>query len=245
MNVGFYTAATGANQQQKRLDIHANNIANVNTYGFKAERSTFSALMYGNLAGIDGAELPRGTGARMIMAETDFADGTPAQTGRPHDYAISGEGFFGLIEPRSGEISYTRKGAFSPSSFQRMNPEGVEETVYLLSDNLGRFVLGQDGQPVEIPENDDGAALPIAVYGFDHTNGMRALGGGRFAPVDKNGAPRMLNNASVNQGFVESSNADLATELTKVIEAQRTYSYALRMVTTAEEVESTINGLRG
>lgn len=245
MNVSFYTAAVGANQQQQRLNVHANNIANINTYGFKAEKPTFSSLMYRNLQGMNGQELPRGSGSRMIMADTDFSDGALVESGHTLDYAIIGDGFFGLYDPTTEEISYTRKGSFALSGFQRPNEEGVMESVYMLSDGYGRFVLNKDGKPLEVKEDSDPGNLPIAVYGFDHTNGMRPVGTNRYLPVDKNGTPRILENSTLQQGFMEASNSDLATELTKVIESQRSYSYALKMVQTSDEIENTINGLRG
>lgn len=245
MNVSFYTAAVGANQQQQRLNVYANNIANINTYGFKAEKPTFSSLMYSNLQGINGQNLPRGTGSRMIMADTDFSGGALVESSHAYDYAIIGDGFFGLYDPASGETSYTRKGSFSLSGFQRPNENNVLEQVYMLSDGYGRFVLNKDGKPLEVPANSNPSSLPIAVYGFDNTNGMRPIGTNRYVPVDKNGPPRILEDARIQQGVMETSNSDLATELTKVIESQRTYSYALKMVQTSDEVETTLNNLRG
>lgn len=244
MNASFYTAAVGATQHQNRLNVHSNNIANVNNHGFKAETATFAALMYGNLQGIEGAELPRGSGTRMILTNTDFSGGPQSETRRDYDYSILGEGFFGLSDPVSGETSYTRKGSFSLAGFQRPDAAGELEQVYMLSDGFGRFVLGRDGLPLEVPENSTPAELPIAVYGFENTNGMQPVGSNRYLPVDKNGAPQLLEDSTIQQGFLEGSNTELAIELTKVIEAQRSYSYALKMIQTSDEVESTINGLR-
>lgn len=243
MNPSFYTAAVGAGTQQQRMNVQSNNMANVNTYGFKAKTPTFSSLMYGNLQGMNGQQLPRGTGSRMLMADTDFSSGPLYQTGRIYDHAIAGSGFFGLLDPSTGETSYTRDGSFMLSGFQRPNEEGELESIYMLSDGDGRFVLNQNGQPLEVKGSEP--SLPIAVYDFQNTNGMRQLGANRFLAIEKNGPPRLMEDSSVQQGFLEASNTDLATELTKVIEAQHSYSYALKMVQTSDEVESTINGLRG
>ncbi len=255
MNQSFYTASVGAIQQQQRLNVHSNNIANVNTYGFKAAKPTFASLMYGNMTGIDNQALPRGTGSRLLMTDLDFAIGPMAETGRPYDYALTEPScFFGLSDPQTGEISYTRDGSFALSGFQRPYREGDEgfedaepgdlKSVYMLSDGEGRFVFGQDGLPLEVdPENSE--PLPIAVFTFDNVNGMLKIGSNRFQPADKNGQPRMVDGFMPVKGFLEASATDLATELTKVIEAQRSYSYALRMLTTSDEVETTINGLRG
>lgn len=241
MNLSFYTAAVGAAQQQQRLNVQGNNIANVNTNGYKTQRPSFASLMYGNINGIDGAELPRGTGGRMIMADTDFSAGSTADTGRSQDYAIFGGGYFALLDPSTGEVSYTRDGSFSPSQYQRPDQDGVMETVYMLSDGLGRFVLSSDGGMIEV--TDPAAPQDVGVYDFVNTDGMLHVGANRFVPVGKNGQLR-FGTGEARQGVLEMSNVDLSTELTKVIEAQRSYSYALKMVQTSDEVENTINGLR-
>ena len=101
MNISFYTASVGAWQQQDRIDVHANNIANVNTYGFRAKQPSFSQLMTGPVASIEDY-MPRGYGSRMEDANTDFRQGAVIETGRVLDYAIEGAGFFGLIDITSG-----------------------------------------------------------------------------------------------------------------------------------------------
>ena len=82
MNQSFYTATVGAWQQQVRLNVHGNNIANVNNYGFKAKKPVFSDLMYGYIQGAEQEEMPRGTGAYMVTADTDFSAMGLADTGR-------------------------------------------------------------------------------------------------------------------------------------------------------------------
>ena len=88
MNMSFYTAAVGAEQQQNRLDVLGNNIANVNTTGFCAKRTVFTSLMYDFMDGVDGARLQRGSGAYMSGAETNFAAQAMPDTGRAQDYSI-------------------------------------------------------------------------------------------------------------------------------------------------------------
>lgn len=264
MNQSFYTAAVGAGQHQLRLNVQSNNIANVNTYGFKAEKPSFASLMNSGMYGINGKNVPRGTGARMIMANSDFSGGAVVPTERKYDFSIVGDGFFGLYDPSDGTTSYTRDGSFTLSEFKRPSEQGVLESVYMLSDGDGRFVLNRDGKPLEVKKTSEKLAdaenpdteeppevkslseeLPIAVYDFPNKDGMHPVGANRFVPVNKNGAPQLLANATIQRGTLEASNTDLAQELAKVIEAQRSYSYALKMVQTSDEVESTINGLRG
>ena len=254
---GFYSAAVGAQQQMRNLDIRGNNVANVNTYGYKAQVPAFESLMYGMLDGIDGNQLPRGSGSALALTGTDLSAGAMEQTGRQLDFAIAGEGFFALFDPASGEVSFTRDGSFTLSPFQVEAEEdtGAEpvdtaggdaeqtpalETRYYLSDGEGRQVLGTDGYPIVV--TDPAADLPIGVYSIQYRDGLERAGSSRFLMDDKNGAVWM-STAKVQRGYLESSKADLATELTGVIEAQRSYSYALKMVTTADEVETTINNL--
>lgn len=242
MNMSFYTAAVGVQQQQNRMNIQANNIANVNTYGYKAQKPSFAALMYDNMRGIDGAELPRGNGSHIIGAETDFRGGPITNTGYAQDYAISGAGFFALQDPTTGEISFTRDGSFTLSEFKRPDENGEMETVWHLSDGMGHFVLGGEGNRIEVTE--PSAKQPVGIFDFINTNGMQHIGGNRFMPAPKNGQVR-LGSGTLIHGSLEASNTDLANEITKVIESQRSYSYALRMVQTSDEIETTVNNLRG
>ena len=250
MNQSFYIGAVGAQQQLYHLNVHGDNNANVNTYGFKADRSYFTALMYQNHRGaLDGqyTELPMGVGARMLMTSTDHGQAGPADTGRLLDYYIEGEGFFGLVDLATGDVTFTRNGAFMMSQLQRPtgevdeNGEPIMETIYALGDDTGRFVLSEEGGL--IPVTDPKEELPIGIFDFANYDGMARLDDTRFLPVDKNGN-LWYGDGKLVQGCVERSNADLADELTKVIEAQRAYGAALKMVITSDEIESTINNLR-
>lgn len=238
----FYNAAVGAQQQMLRLNVQANNIANVNHYGFRAEKPAFEALMYRNIVGADGAELPKGAGTRVVSTATDFSQAALEETGRAQDYAIFGLGFFALFDPSTQEISFTRDGSFSPAMFQEQNEAGELEHVWYLSDGEGRQVLNTGGYPIVM--TDFNAEQPVGVFLIQYQDGLQHLDSGRFLAGDKNGDVWM-GGAQVLRGYLETSNTDLAYEISKVIEAQRAYSYALRMVTTADEVETTINGLTG
>ena len=266
MNISFYTATTGAIQQQDRLDVHANNIANVNTFGFRAKQPSFSQLMTGPVVGIE-EELARGVGARMEDAATDFRQAGLTGTERSLDYAINGSGFFGLLDPSTGEISYTRDGSFTlsqmkanetvqitepadpndPNAAPTTRTEIQEVDHWYLSDGMGRLVLGNDGRRIEVDaETAEQAvipALPVGVFDFINHDGMLSLGDNRLIPVEKNGGVGLGSGEAV-QGYLELSNADLANELAKVIESQRSFQYMLRMITTSDEIENTVNNLR-
>ena len=228
--------------------MQGNNIANVNTYGFKAERGRFASLMHADIRAIGDRQLPVGTGAAMWTTDTDFVSGATAQTGRVQDYAISGEGFFALADLKTGEISLTRNGAFQVSELQRPtekvdeNGQPIMETVMYLSDGQGRFVLSTTGGMIEV--TDRNVQQPVGVFDHISYNGMEHVEGTRFLAVEKNGDLR-LGTGTAMSGMLEMSNVDLAEEMTKMIESQRAYGMALKMVQTSDEIETTINNLRG
>ena len=248
MNQSFFIGAVGAHQQLKRLTVHGNNIANLNTYGFKAEKSRFSSLVYDDVKATDMEMRPYGVGAALWTTDTDFKSGALTETLRPQDYAIAGDGFFAVADLTSGDITLTRNGAFVISALQRPTGEvdeagqDITETIYYLSDNEGRFVLSSTGGMIEV--NDEHKEQPVGVFDYMNYDGMEHVNDTYFRAIDKNGGIRM-GEGEVMQGFLEMSNADLAEEMTKVIESQRAYGMALKMVQVSDEIETTINGLRG
>ena len=130
----FYTATVGAQQQMERMGVQGNNMANANTFGFRAEKPAFEALMYRMVDGIDGQQLPKGSGTRMVSTITDFRSAALEETGRKQDYAIVGDGFFALYDPDTGEISYTRP----RFSRQRRTEQRIRFTIWRM-ERAGRF----------------------------------------------------------------------------------------------------------
>ena len=258
MNMSFYNAAVGAYQQQLRMNVQAQNIANVNTQGYRAERAAFGELMNRNVDGIDNSRLPKGTGARMIHAPIDFSSRGFTDTGRNFDFAINGDGFFALFDPDTQEISFTRDGSFTMTQFWippaedaapevDENGEEIEPqptSVWRLSDNFGRCVLDSQGNFIVIdPENRE-ADLDVGVFDYAIHYGMLHTRDNRLIPTELNGQ-LYLGTGQVMRGMLEMSNTDLTQEFIKVIESQRAFSYCLKMVTTTDEIETTFNNLRG
>lgn len=235
MNQSFYAAAVAASQQQQSLNVVSNNIANINTIGFKSEQAQFSELLYRTYAGAED-DVFRGSGSRIIQTTTDFQNGALIARSGGQNYAINGDGFFAVQDPSTNEISYTRAG-----SFHWGNTEDNINQFYLC-DAEGNYVLNQNQQPILMGEDAE-AQYPVGVFDFINTDDMQHVGQNRLVPVAKNGNV-LAGTGSVVFGAVEGSNADLATQFTKIIEAQRSYSYALKMVQTQDEIESTINSLR-
>ena len=256
--MSFYNAAVGAYQQQLRMNVQAQNIANVNTQGYRAERAAFGELMNRNVDGIDNSRLPKGTGARMIHAPIDFSSRGFTDTGRNFDFAINGDGFFALFDPDTQEISFTRDGSFTMTQFWippaedaapevDENGEEIEPqptAVWRLSDNQGRCVLDPEGNFIVVDPDNQKAPLELGVFDYAIHYGMQHADSSRLLATDLNGQ-LYLGTGEVKQGLLEMSNTDLTQEFIKVIESQRAFSYALKMVITSDEIESTFNSLRG
>lgn len=246
MNQSFYTGAVGAQQQNFAMNVHGNNIANVNTTAFKAEKVRFSALLRQQLESIEDGNHSNGVGARLLMTSTDFSQGPLTDTGRFQDYMILGDGYFAVVDLTTNEVTFTRNGAFQVSFYERTIGEDemgnpITETVQTLVDNEGRFVLGKNGNIITV--TDPLAKQEIGVFDYGNYDGMKHQSGTEFLPIDKNGN-LYYGTGELLQGVIEGSNVDLAEVFTKVIEAQRSYTMALKMIQTSDEIETTINNLR-
>ncbi len=235
MYTSFYTAARGAMEEQKKLDVIANNFANVNNYGYKSKNAVFSDLMYYNLNNYRGDDTPLKAGVGIVVEKTDtkFDPSGFVPTQGEYDYAIVEKGFFMLRSPISGEITYSRNGHFSLSQ---------RGTQFYLVNDAGNFVLDQNRNPILVTDGE--LSGDIGVFGFNILDGMLSVGENEYQPVAKNGAPFLIPGARMVDHTLEMSGVDTADEMTKTIEAQRAYSLALRMVTTSDEIMTTINTLR-
>ena len=235
MYTSFYTAARGAMEEQKKLDVVGNNLASANNYGYKAKTTVFYDLMYYNLNNYTGEDTPlkAGTGIHVEKTNTNFDPTGFVTTEGKFDFAIVQEGFFMLRSPITNEITYTRNGRFS------MSKRGDE--FYLVNDN-GNFVLDQNRNPIRVIDGE--LSSEIGVYGFNILDGMQSIGNNEFSPVLKNGQPFLIQGAKLVDHALEMSGVNVADDFTRMIEAQRAYSYALKMVQTSDEVVNTINTLR-
>lgn len=138
-----------------------------------------------------------------------------------------------LRSPITNEITYSRNGHFS------MSKRGDE--FYLVNDN-GNFVLDQNQNPIQVIDGE--LSSEIGVYGFNILDGMQSIGNNEFTPVLKNGQPFLIPGAKLENKMLEMSGVNVADDFTRMIEAQRAYSYALKMVQTSDEIVNTINTLR-
>ncbi len=234
MNASFYTAAVGAMTEQDKMNVISNNIANINTVGYKTKSAVFMDLLYYNMHSYD--RITTGTGVKVQHTNTDYTTNgmDKAQDDSGWNFAINGDGFFMLRDQVSGDITYTRAGNF----YLSLHSDGK---FYLQTDN-NKLVLDANRRPITY-ENGYLTADP-GIYTFANTNGMESVGSTEFSPVAKNGAPYLSTDATLVEGYLELSNVNLAQEMSDTIIASRAYSYALKMVQTSDEIEETINGLR-
>lgn len=237
MNISFFNGTVGANTQQSKLDILANNVSNVQTDGFKSQNAGFLDLLYNNMDAAPPADgdLTVGSGTRVEKTDINFAEGPLMETGMAFDYAIIGEGYFALYDPGKDEIRYTRDGNFFMSQF------GEGNGFYLCAED-GSLVLDKDSRFVLVESRDDDPEL--GVFDFANKEGILLQGKSQFIPAAKNGEAVLKEDATLKRHFLEGSNVDLADQMARVIEAQRAFQLNLRMVSTADEIEQTVNGLR-
>ncbi len=241
MQQSFYTAALGAGSFNAKLSVIANNLANINNNGFKSKTVAFSDLLNYNLN--DSADavtnLMAGNGIRVQRTYTDFSASAVTQTGGQLDYAIMEDNaFFMVQDPTDDSISYTRSGRFHRGSLGG-------DTFYLLTES-NKLVLDREGRPIEVDDNGNLVeGQTVGIYTFRNPSRLLNTGNDEYVPADEGAEVILLENPVLARSALESSGTDLAKEMTQVIESQRAFSYALKMVTTSDEIESTINSLRG
>lgn len=235
MDTSFYTAAQGARARQTQMNVIANNIANVNTDGYRAQEVVFSDLMYYNMHPQGQENWRAGAGSVIERTSSSHQQGNIVETGEQKNFAIAGSGYFMLLDPSTNEVTYTRDGVFEAS--KQSNGE-----FYLVS-NTGKYVLGRDQKPIVVK---DGAVdkKTVGVFDFQITTGMLFKGENEMQATPINGDPYLVENPDIRQGCAESSNVDIGEQMSKVIESSRSYSYVLKMLQTSDEIEQAINGLR-
>ncbi len=228
---GFYAAKAGAKSYQASLDVTANNIANVNTQGYKAQQISFTDLIYTDA---QGADFLVGNGARVAGTTVNAEQGGLGQDGQL-SVAIQGEGFFAL-DIGQNEPVYTRAGGFSLS---------VEGNAVYLTASDGSYVLDQNRQHIQVTDGDVGAAIGrAALYAFPNPQELQALGDNRFAATNASGAAAADTQSQLVGSAYELSNVDLTSEITHMMLAQRGLQFSLRMIQTADELEQIVNNLR-
>lgn len=235
MNTGFYTAAAGMIWQQKGLDVTANNVSNLSTNGYKADKASFADLLYTNVKDETGnSNLKVGHGTKLGKTDTLYEKGNLDNSGQPQDYALPDERNFFAVRTSDGKVVYTRDGRFGLSKQNNGR--------FYLVNSQGSLVLDPNYQPIAVINAKQ--AQNVGVFTFRSLDGLQKNGDNTYIPTTLSGQAIAVRNAEVKQGYVEGSASDLATELSNMMVQERAYDMSARMVEMSDEVMQTVNSLR-
>lgn len=253
MHPALYVSKTGLSAQDTALATTSNNLANVNTTGFKRDRAVFQDLLYqierqpGGLSSQD-SELPSGlqlgTGVRVVGTAKEFSQGSLQVTEQPLDMAINGRGFLQVLLP-DGTISYTRDGQFQLNSngdIVTANGHPLEPAI-TVPDNTASITIGTDGTVTSLVRGDTAPTTigNITTVDFINPQGLEAIGNNLFRETGSSGDPQegtpgLDGLGTLEQGMVESSNVEVVEELVNMITTQRAYEMNSKVVSTADQM---------
>lgn len=253
MNPALWISKTGLEAQQTRMSVVSNNLANVNTTGFKRGRAEFEDLLYQNVRQV-GAQssqdtrlpsgLMLGKGVRTVSTEKLFTQGSVLQTGKDLDVAINGRGFFQVLLP-DGNLGYTRAGSFQMNNQgQMVTPNGyLVQPEITIPQNTQNVTIGQDGT---VTAKLAGEAEPsqigtLELVDFINPAGLQPIGENLYTESAASGAPQAdipgTNGLGVLvQGALESSNVNVVEELVNMIETQRAYEMNSKAISTVDQM---------
>mgnify|MGYP000453908347 FL=1 len=259
MLTALHTAFTGMEAQQMNLNTIANNLANVNTTGFKKNKIEFQDMLYekkrtvgaeegaGNLVPA-GVEI--GNGARVASTAKIYTQGQVSQTGEKMDVAVQGDGFFEVLRP-DGTTAYTRDGGFKVAS------DGRVVTNDGLPVQSGFQPVPVDAQSVNISTNGQvtiqtpggSQTFQIQLVRFNNPAGLRSMGGNLLEETPSSGTPTLGTPAeagfgSILQGYLETSNVNVAEEMVNMILAQRAYEVNSKAIQTSDQMMELTNNLK-
>jgi flagellar basal-body rod protein FlgG len=257
------TAATGMTALQQQIDVISNNLANVNTTGYKRSRANFQDLLYQHLKQVGFAaegdqRIPTGIqvglGVKLVSTQKMFAQGALNSTENDLDVAIEGDGFFRMRSPQGANL-YTRQGVFHRDG----NGNIVDSAGLILEPGLTvppqctRINISVDGIVQAYDETDPANPVnlgQILTTRFANPAGLRSVGDSMFVEtpasgVALEGVPGIEGRGTLRQGFIEESNVDVVRELVDMISAQRAFEINSQSIQTADQMLQTINRIRG
>jgi flagellar basal-body rod protein FlgG len=253
MSSALWVAKTGLDAQQTRISVISNNLANVNTAGFKESRGVFQDLIYQNARQVgsqstQNTQLPTGlmlgSGVSLVATEKLFTQGNLSQTGNPLDMAIQGRGFFQVQMP-DGTLGYTRDGSFQlDSQGQVVTSSGYPlSPAVTIPSGATSISIGTDGT---VSAQLQGSASPtqigtIQLADFVNPAGLEPHGENLYLESASSGAPQTGNPGltglgTINQGSIETSNVNVVEELVNMIEAQRAYEMNSKAISTVDQM---------
>src|SRR5579883_276416 len=255
-------AATGMAAQQLNVEVIANNIANLNTTGFKRQRAEFQDLLYqterrgGTTSSDTGTIIPVGVqigiGVKTAAVYRITTQGNLTQTSNPLDLAIQGRGFFQILQP-DGTTAYTRAGSFqlSPTG-EIVTADGfVVQPGITIPQNTIAITVNPNGQVLAqvAGQTNPQTVGQLELANFPNEAGLEALGNNLFLETPASGSPNQGNPGStgigtLNQGMLETSNVDIVSEITNLITAQRAYEMNSKVIQTTDQMISTLNQIQ-
>ncbi|MBL8949541.1 MAG: flagellar basal-body rod protein FlgG [Myxococcaceae bacterium] len=257
----LYSAASGMEAQERRMDTISHNLANTNTTGFKKQRADFEDVLYETVksagapsqnGGVSVAPLQVGLGVRNVATTRSQAQGDLLTTQNPYDVAIEGNGFFRVIKP-SGEFAYTRAGNFRVDGMGRLVTQRGEQ----LDGNISVPVEAQqisitaDGTvSARMPGKDEMQELGrLELTLFTNPAGLEANGGNTYTATEAAGQamqvrPGEAGAGSLAQGFLENSNVKAVEEMVDLIGTQRAYELNSKVIQTADQMLNRLTNLR-
>ncbi len=257
----LFIAATGMEAQKMNIDVISNNLANVNTAGYKRSRADFQELIYQDIKtpgtlSAEGALIPSGIqlglGVKPVAVQKIFFQGDFVQTGNNLDLVIEGEGFFQITKP-DGEVAYTRSGAFKMDNEGRIvTSDGYPlDPSLTIPANTQSITVGSDGKVTVIQS---GSKTPVEIgqielARFINPGGLKAIGKSLFEPTASSGEPTTAKPGSeglgtINQGYIEMSNVNIVEEMVNMIVSQRAYEINSKAVQASDEMLQIANNLK-
>jgi flagellar basal-body rod protein FlgG len=254
----MWVAKTGLDAQQTRMSVISNNLANVNTTGFKRGRAVFEDLLYQNVrqAGAQSSEdtqlpsgLSLGTGVRTVATQKLFTQGNLVQTGNSLDVAVEGRGFYEILRP-DGSLAYTRDGSYQlDRDGQMVTSNGyVLQPGITIPPNTQSITIGEDGT-VSVLEAGNSAPSQIGtlqLVDFINPAGLQPIGQNLFTETASSGSPQsgtpgLDGLGRLVQGALETSNVNTVEELVNMIETQRAYEMNSKAISTADQMLQYVN----
>jgi flagellar basal-body rod protein FlgG len=258
MDASLWVAKTGLDAQQTRMNVISNNLANVNTTGFKRDRAVFEDLLYQNIrqaGGQTGADTQAatgfqlGTGVRVMATEKIVAQGNMQTTENSLDIAIAGDGYFQVAQP-DGTIAYTRDGNFNlDNAGQIVTGSGqLLQPAITVPANASSVTIGQDGTvSVELQAGGGAQVLgQLQLARFINSAGLQAMGQNLLKETPASGAPQVGNPGAdgigvLMQGALEASNVNVVEEMVSMIETQRAYEINSKAISTVDGMLQYLN----
>ncbi len=254
----LWVAKTGLDAQQTRMTVVSNNLANVNTNGFKKGRAIFEDLLYQNVSQAGGATsqntekptgLTLGTGVRVVATEKTFNQGSTVNTGNPFDVMISGRGFFQVLLP-DGTQAYTRDGSFKIDSEGRLvTASGYEiQPSITVPNGVTAVTISPDGliQAKVTGQVDPVTLGTLQIADFINPAGLQPRGQNMLVETAASGTPQIGNpnlegRGDLVQGALEGSNVNVVDELVGMIETQRAYEMNSKAIAVSDQMLQYLN----